>query len=139
MNEEKYYLVEAKCGHVGRNYYIIKTFAIQASSGKKAAKRTRQLPRVKHHVKSAIVSTKQVTKSTYLRQLQLNASDPYFCAENRQEQKRMCATLSDRIKPMHQERERVKTKRRTVRYRLRKLELQAKTYYSEQCSAFEVT
>lgn len=138
MNEKKYYLVEAKCGHVGKNYYIIKTFPIQASSGKKAAKLARQLPRVKHHLKSAIVSTKQVSKSTYLKQLQLNESDPYFYAENKQEQKKMCVMLADHIKPMHQESERVRTKRRTVRYRLRKLELQAKTYYNEQCAAFEV-
>lgn len=36
---EKYFMVIAKCGHVGRKNYIPVKFAVVAESGKEAAKR----------------------------------------------------------------------------------------------------
>ena len=57
---EKYYMVIAKCGHVGRKNYIPVKFAVVAESGKEAAKKVRQFPRVKHDHKDAISIVKDV-------------------------------------------------------------------------------
>ena len=38
---KKYYKVYAKCGHVGRNSYILKWFYVKAESGSEAAKKVR--------------------------------------------------------------------------------------------------
>ena len=48
-----FYRVKAKCGHVGRNNYIVKNFYVVASSGKEAAHKVRYFPRVKHDRKDA--------------------------------------------------------------------------------------
>ncbi|MFH5882349.1 hypothetical protein [Liberiplasma polymorphum] len=128
MNEERYYLVEAKCGHVGRSNYIVKTFAVKADSGKKAAKFTRQIPRVKHHLKSAIVSTKQVSENDYYQQIQRNNNDPYFMSTNKQQQNRLCEDLHSEIKELEKFTETPNSKRKSVRYRLRKIQLQMETY-----------
>ena len=49
------YEVCAKCGHVGRYNYVDKIFAVKASSGKEAAAKVRNFPRVKHDHKDAIL------------------------------------------------------------------------------------
>lgn len=54
-----YYKVRAKCGHVGRNNYIIKPFFVKANDGKEAAKIVRNTPRVKHDHKYAIIDVKE--------------------------------------------------------------------------------
>ena len=56
----RYYAVDAKCGHVGINNYIIVKFAVAANSGKEAALKTRFFPRVKHHQKDAIINVKEI-------------------------------------------------------------------------------
>ena len=53
--EIKYYEVSAKCGHVRRSKYIVISFGIKAYSKSEAAKKCRQLPRVKHDHKDAIL------------------------------------------------------------------------------------
>ena len=58
----RYFNVTAKCGHVGRGYYIPITFAVKAESAAEAASVARDLPRVKHHHKDAILSVKEVNR-----------------------------------------------------------------------------
>jgi len=51
---KKFYIVTAKCGHVGKSKYILIDFPVIAEDGREAAKIARQIPRVKHHHKDAI-------------------------------------------------------------------------------------
>lgn len=80
------YIVEAVCGHVGREYAVIRSFAIRACSSKEAAAICRDLPRVKHHFKYAIRSVRKVSYEEFLAQWLRNAFDPYLNSSNIQEQ-----------------------------------------------------
>ena len=82
-----YYCVTAKCGHVGKNFYLLKSFAIEAEDGKEAAAKVRFLPRVKHHHKDAIKSVTKIDEQSYLDLIEFNANDPYFKCVNIYEQK----------------------------------------------------
>lgn len=86
----KFYKVEAKCGHVGRNNYILKKFYVRAIDGKEAALKTRRLPRVKHHSKSAIVTVNEIDYEEYIQGLNQMSSDPYFLVRSSSEQRRKC-------------------------------------------------
>ncbi len=97
LNEEKFYAVEAKCGHVGRHYCIVITFPIKAESGKEAAKIAREIPRVKHDHKDAIQSVRRITEEEYLSLTQQNSQDDYLQCKNIQEQRVRCADLGNRI------------------------------------------
>ena len=80
-----HYLVTALCGHVGRNWGIVKCFPIKADSGKEAARKCRCMPRVKHDNKHAILETRLVSEEEYSEQLETNNADPYFKASTRRE------------------------------------------------------
>ena len=97
MNEINYYAVEAKCGHVGRKNCIVITFPIVAESKKEAARITRQLPRVKHDHKDAIISVREITKDEYLLIKESNSSDLYLQCKSKQEQRMFCVDLDERI------------------------------------------
>ena len=83
----KLFKVEAKCGHVGKNNFTIKIFAIRAENGKEAAMIARNKPRVKHHHKDAIRSVVEITEIEYLQIIKQNNDDPYFKCRNIQEQR----------------------------------------------------
>ena len=83
----KMFKVTAKCGHVGRNHYVVKNFPVQASNGREAAKIARDLPRVKHHHKDAIINVEEITLSEYYLLIQQNCNDPYFRCHNVQDQR----------------------------------------------------
>lgn len=85
-----YYKVDAKCGHVGRNYYVVKSFPIIANTKKEAAKIVRGIPRVKHHHKDAIKAIKEITLNEYISLGLQHASDPYFHCKNIQLQRKLC-------------------------------------------------
>jgi hypothetical protein len=82
----KYYVVRAKCGHVGRNNYIIKKFYVKAETGEDAAKTVRSKPRVKHHRKDAIQSVNEITKEMYFQGLKEMQEDKYFSVHSKQQQ-----------------------------------------------------
>lgn len=82
-----YFKVAAKCGHVGRGRYIIKDFFVKAEDGKEAAHKVRWFPRVKHHMKYAIVSVKLVTEREFICGRELQDNDLYFKVTNSSEQK----------------------------------------------------
>lgn len=83
---KKYYIVDAVCGHVGKNNGIIKSYAVYAKDGRHAASVARQIPRVKHDYKYAIRNVREVQFADYLIQIMINADDPYLNVRNRQEQ-----------------------------------------------------
>ena len=76
--KKNYYLVETKCGHVGSFAYIPITFPVIAESGKDAARLARNIPRVKHHNKFAIINVHKVTLAEYEQQVEFNKYDPYL-------------------------------------------------------------
>lgn len=86
-----YYRVLSKCGHVGRNNYILKNLYIKANDGKEAAKKARETPRVKHNHKDAIREVEEINLKEYIKGLSIINADDYFNVHNKQEQIRMKA------------------------------------------------
>ncbi|MDY3905114.1 MAG: hypothetical protein SO007_08040 [Candidatus Enteromonas sp.] len=93
----KYYQVKAKCGHVGRNNYIPKTFYIKAEDGKEAASKVRKIPRVKHGKKFAVLETKKITKEEYLEGIRINKEDLFLKVTCVQQQRVLCPNLEEEI------------------------------------------
>lgn len=91
-----YYAVTAMCGHVGRNNYIAITFPINAEDGKEAAEIARWIPRVKHHVKEAILDVRKINFEEYQKLSKINNSDYYLKACSRQEQNLYCDDIEER-------------------------------------------
>lgn len=75
---KNYFEVVAKCGHVGRRFYYRGVFYIAAEDGKAAAKAVRELPRVKHDHRDAILQVTRVSEEEYLEGWVRYANDPYF-------------------------------------------------------------
>ena len=86
MRYSRYFIVDAICGHVGRNNGIVKSFPVTAKNAKHAAAVTRKFPRVKHDYKYAIQSVREVTKEEYLKQQEINKEDPYLLSKSKYEQ-----------------------------------------------------
>ena len=86
----KYFEVEAKCGHVRRNYYILKNFYVCALDGKDAAHKVRNSPRVKHHHKDAIRNVIEIDYDEYLIGLDKVSNDAYFLVHNSSDQRANC-------------------------------------------------
>ena len=82
-----------KCGHTGKNNYVVKTFAIKAADGKEAAKIARKKSRTKHNQKYAVINVKKVSEEEYLEQLEKNKCDPYFLVHSVQEQRLACPDI----------------------------------------------
>ncbi|MBR6040303.1 MAG: hypothetical protein IKP38_07485 [Clostridia bacterium] len=82
----RYYEVTAKCGHVGRGYYIPIGFAVRAETASEAAAATRAMPRVKHDHKDAILSVREVDVFEYDDLQEVNRYDPYLQCRSKREQ-----------------------------------------------------
>ena len=93
----KYYIVTTKCGHVGKNNYILIDFPVIAEDGKEAAKIAREIPRVKHHHKDAIRKVEEVSYERYLLLCKFNHQDNYLNSSSMQEQNLYCDDIEERI------------------------------------------
>lgn len=93
---EKYFRVIVKCGHVGKKNYIPIKFAVVAESGRDAAKKVRQFPRVKHDHKDAILDVRCITLEEFLEIKEINDNDPYLKCHSRHEQN-LIANLAERM------------------------------------------
>lgn len=60
-----YYLVTAKCGHVGKRNYIDVEFPVCAENGSEAAQMVLKRNKVKRHLKNAITSVSRITEEQY--------------------------------------------------------------------------
>ena len=96
METKKNYEVIAKCGHVGRKNYIPVKFAVVAESGKEAAKKVRQFPRVKHNHKDAILDVRCITLEEFLEIRESNDNDSYLKCHSKQEQN-LIVNLAERM------------------------------------------
>ena len=112
----RYFEVTAKCGHVGKGYYIPICFAIVAKDGKHAALITREKARVKHDHKDAILSVKQLTFEEFMILRSQNDADPYLHCKNIQQQ-RGIENLSDRLIP---EKRKEQKRTRNTDYKIKK-------------------
>lgn len=129
-----YYEVKAKCGHVGKNNYIIKSFYVYAASGSEAALITRKIPRVKHDRKDAIVSVTKITEEEYEQGINKNSNDLYFQVSNKQDQTMYCDGIDQLI---CKEEEQASYKRCTHKKRYLLETIIKKEYLNERMMAYE--
>lgn len=129
--ENKFFKVTCKCGHVGVKYFIRISFPVTATNGKSAATLARYIPRVKHDHKDAILSCVEITFDEYLELKRINDNDPYLKCECKQEQE-MIEDFASRLE-LEPKYLRIvkKTKRETVKYRLKKNACIIKEKWSE--------
>ena len=109
----KYFKVHAKCGHVGRNHYILKWFYVKALTGEEAAKLVRDKPRVKHDHKDAIREVKEINFEDYLIGLKINSEDMYFKCNNKQEQEYYKCVKPEEIYPEEKDKPNYKKNRKS--------------------------
>ena len=94
---QRYYLVEAKCGHVGKGKCIVKEFPVQAFSKSDAAETVRYMPRVKHDQKYAIRSVVEIDYETFIQLREIYENDPYMNCKSIQDQRFICGSMLDLI------------------------------------------
>ncbi len=111
----KFFRVKAKCGHVGMNKYFEGTFYIEAESKKEAAKKTRDIGRVKHDRKDAILEVEEIDIEAYIKGINEKAKNPYYNCKNRQEQNLYLHEIQDSIVDENIEEKHKKTKRHSLR------------------------
>ena len=87
-----FFEVKAKCGHVGKNKYIVKNFYNKTDNAKKAAFIIRNTPRVKHNHKDAIRQVREITYEEYIEGVKQNKKDLYFHIHNSSDQKRILSS-----------------------------------------------
>lgn len=102
---EKLFSVTAKCGHVGKRYYIPIEFAVQADSAEEAARRVRNYPRVKHDHKDAILSVREISWEEYCSLKRQNNINPYLHCKSIQEQRMILETIYDQLVEERREKE----------------------------------
>ena len=61
----RYYIVVAKCGHVGKGKYIDVSFPVVANTGKEAANLILCRSKVKKQLKNAITNVFEVSEDIY--------------------------------------------------------------------------
>ena len=83
----KYFKVTAKFGHVGKNKYYRGNLFIKAESKKEAAKKARDIPRVKHGHKDAILQVEEIDKQSFIVESEKNRAIKYFSCYNIQQQR----------------------------------------------------
>lgn len=120
-----YFEVIAKCGHVGKGYYIPISFAIIARNRSDAANVTRNKARVKHDRPDAIIAVNRLTKEEYEELKRQNEADPYLNCTNIQQQREI-EGLEARIKVDEYQisrRKRKYAKEKCTEYKLKKAKI----------------
>lgn len=83
--EIRFFQVTAKCGHVGRRNYVPINFPVYARSASEAAQYAKGLPRVKKHLKDAIIAVIEISEEEYHILLDANRRKPYLKAKCRRD------------------------------------------------------
>jgi hypothetical protein len=139
MEAKNYYEVIAKCGHVGRKNYIPVKFAVVAESGKEAAKKVRQFPRVKHDHKDAILDVRCITLEEFLEIKEINDKDLYLKCHSRQEQNLIVNLAERMVADLHNVKQAFdkQTRKARVAYKLRKFKnLEESSKKEDYCYAY---
>lgn len=130
--KSKFFRVTCKCGHVGRQFFIRIDFPINADSGKEAAAIARQLPRVKHDHKDAILNCVEIDYEEYQIIQKINNNDPYLKCKKPQEQSHI-AGFEDRLEAEQRYLTIVKKDRRSVvEYKNKKRSIKENSYKKYQ-------
>ena len=95
---QRYFEVEAKCGHVGRTNCIRIRFAVVANDAKDAARKARGIGRVKHDHLDAIGYVKEIDFNSFMTLKAENDADPYLHCKSKREQKQI-ADFESRVEP----------------------------------------
>lgn len=137
--KSKFYRVTCKCGHVGKKHFIRIDFPVNADSMKEASLIARQIPRVKHDHKDAILECKEIDYEEYLILQMINQQDPYLQCSNKQEQRNI-ANLSLRLEPEQKYLLPKKQKTRCVKYKIKRqaiIEEETKNYWLNEVILYE--
>ena len=132
-------MVIAKCGHVGRKNYIPVKFAVVAESGKEAAKKVRQFPRVKHDHKDAILDVRCIKLEEFLEIKEINENDPYLKCHSKQEQNLIVNLAERMVADLHNVKQAFNKQARKdrVAYKLRKFKiLEESSKKEDYCYAY---
>jgi len=128
--DNNYFIVKAKCGHVGKHNYILIDFPILASSKKEAASIARCLPRVKHNYKDAIVDVQEVDSETFENQVSENRHNNYLKASNIQQQRKYYSEYY--LNRLEETRTEEKCKSKAIPFRLIRQLLAHKEYFPKE-------
>lgn len=93
----KYYMVIAKCGHVGKNNYFKGELFFRAENGKEAAFLARKCPRVKHDQKDAILEVAEIDFASYEIGRRQQHLSHYYTSENIQEQRMFSSEIEENV------------------------------------------
>ena len=79
----KYFLVTAKCGHVGKGKYLEVEFPIYAETKKEAAQKCLKRGKVKKQLKNAISSVREISYEEYIEKKLVFKNDHYIKAHTK--------------------------------------------------------
>ena len=135
---KNFYEVQAKCGHVGRGRFFRGTFYVRAYTGSEAAAIVRQLPRVKHDHKDAILSVRRIDRAEYDVERTAVRQNPYYSCTNVQQQRECLDQIEDYIEDeVRPERNRGEmAKKRQARIRLNNIKNKLLQKYATAEMAF---
>ena len=94
---QRFFIVATKCGHVGRNKFVMVDFAIKAETAKEAASVAKKLPRVKKHWRDVISKVREVSQDGFYEQILENSKDNYLKSKCIQDQRTMCNDIKERV------------------------------------------
>ena len=132
MEVKKYFAVQTKCGHVGRNYYIPITFAVVAESKKEAARIGRLIPRVKHNHKDAIIDVREIDHDEYVIICTENGKNEYLKCNSKQEQNRNCTSLYPKKEEDRYNEKKYynkESRKERIKYQRKKIKITIESYY----------
>jgi hypothetical protein len=92
-----FYKVDVMFGHVGKGKYVIKSVPIKAENGRDAAKKARNMARVKRHRKDAIREVKLISNEEFNLLKIEHENDNYFKVTCIQDQRALCPELVHQI------------------------------------------
>ncbi len=81
----RYYLVTAKCGHVGKGKYFEVDFPIKAETKSEAAQYCLTKPKVKKHLDNAISYVVEITYDEYIEKTIEHKNDSFVKAHTKKE------------------------------------------------------
>lgn len=130
--KSKFFRVTCKCGHVGRQFFIRIDFSVNADSRKEAAKIARNIPRVKHDHKDAILNCVEIDYEEYQIIQKINNNDPYLKCKNPQEQAHIFG-FTERLEPEPKYLKTIiKSRRNVVEFKNKKRRCAEKSFISYQ-------